>query len=446
MCCWQLGRLEHRHSVLQNDWQMTKAASQASTVELRRLTALAATPLTRKCLVGDDETETEQPRIRQLMATRIDSPAVRDRCLSSSPGAGTAQGGGGGEEEENQPTSSSSLQANISTDLFAGEIAHTGAGGAVAASQVEAPAVDATVVPGLHYSGSGRDSHKHTHHECEPSQAPPSLAAVPAKESDLLNGNGCERASWSRQRAQAPTTSLEDNPSAAAEVAPAHNRQQPPRHEPVQPPTEQLPAHTHHEWEMKPAVDEEVLAVAPTPFPTLTGDIGDIATSFMGISTSLNLPSPAMFELPAPPSSSFEIPQSFLPPFRLPVNSTHMMPSIFVWGNAGDDVGKPLHDLSTRPPPAPQKNAALEEGEEGQHTRAHALAEMPEPEPDGTGLGQLRSAAGIYGLPRQRGSLSEEVEKRPTSIRVRPLTSSMLANMHDMDDVGLASGTLEGLV
>ena len=428
--------------MLQNDWQTTKAASQASSVELRRLTALAATPLARKCLVGDDGTETEQPRIRQLMATRIDTPAVRDRCLSSSPGAGTAQvegGGGGGGGAKHQPTSSSSLQANISADLFAGEIAHTGAGGTVAASEVEAPAVDATLVLGrrdrhggpgpLHHSGSGGDSHKHTHHEYEPSQAPPS-AAVPAKESDLLNGNGCEGASWSRQ---SPTASLEDRPLAVAEVAPAHDRQQPPN--------EQLPPHTHHESEMKPAVDDEVLTVAPTPFPTLTGDFGDIATSFMGISTSLNLPSTAMFELPAPPSSSFEIPQSFLPPFRLPVNSTHMMPSIFVWGNAGDDAGKPSHDPPTQPPPAPQKNAALDEGEEGQPT---PVAEMPEPEPDGKGqAGQLRSASGIHGLPRQRGSLSEEVEKLTS---IRPLTSSMLANMHDMDDVGLASGTLKGLV
>lgn len=117
------------------------------------------------------------------------------------------------------------------------------------------------------------------------------------------------------------------------------------------------------------------------------------------------------------------------------------MPSIFVWGNAGDDAGKPSHDPPTRPPPAPQKNAALDEGEEGQPT---PVAEMPEPEPDGKGqAGQLRSASGIHGLPRQRGSLSEEVEKLTS---IRPLTSSMLANMHDMDDVGLASGTLKGLV
>ena len=108
--------------MIQNECQANKAASQASTLELRRLTALASAPLARKrrqvevenareILQTGDTTYVSPAEVADEVSASVDAPEVQHGSLSSSA---TRRRVAALVPEIPQPSPSSSLQAELS--------------------------------------------------------------------------------------------------------------------------------------------------------------------------------------------------------------------------------------------------------------------------------------------------------------------------------------------
>lgn len=356
----QLEQLEHRHRMVQNECQASKAASHTRALELRRLIDLASAPLAQKLQAGetDKSTETQKPRDIQRMIMGSEPPEDFNATFPSSDGADTAQA----RERQHQPTPS--LLANVSADHIAGEV----------------------------------------------TQSP---VRLPSLQSNLMTRQGREEGSG---KGQPLARALEELPPCGGghdkSVPEASSEQGDPSHGHFHQEEASLDSTPHDQVTSAveaPESQNQASGRAPVLFPTLAGDI---ASSFMGMSTSLNLPASAKFEMPVP-SSAFEIPMphSILPHFRLSAPSTQIMPSFLVWGNDGK--------LSTPEPPTP-------------------------PSPQSAAPCSKEGRPMMHASSWEQESQSGQAGKQPRSARILP--SSLLENMLDMDDRRLASGTLKGLV
>lgn len=349
--------------MIQNECQANKAASQASTLELRRLTALASAPLARKrrqvevenareILQTGDTTYVSPAEVADEVSASVDAPEVQHGSLSSSA---TRRRVAALVPEIPQPSPSSSLQAEL--------------------SKGESKAVQ-----------EGEAQRRRNQQGTETSEGADGKQISP------------------EAFAQEPETSKDATP----ELQPSSDRSgdSSPRVDTfVQQDESSSPSHGRHlgavegscvdgARKLPSEIEERPSNVALTAFPTLAEDI---ASSFIGISTSLSLPGNAKFELPPPPST-FEMPSAVfeLPNFRLqaPALEIPEMPSItaiFALGNGGNGS---------------------------------------DPQPDVNLPSQLPTVS------QGHSSLRQEVANS---------TNPVPANVADID-VGLASGTLKGLV
>jgi hypothetical protein len=302
--------------MLQNECQANKAASQASTLELRRLNTLASAPLARKRRQVEAENVAEISQTGPAVGASADVPEVQHGSLSSPVSRIDALAA-----EMPRPSLSSSLEAELSEGV------------SKAIQETEA------------------QRRSRTHQEIEAAEG--------------VGGKQISQHAF----AQEPETYQNSSPIVdAVDTFAAHDESSSsllPSHERHVGAVEEEEEEERHEGAVEESCadalrtlpsefDKRPIDVTPTSFPALAGDI---ASSFMGISASLSLPANAKFALTAPPSA-FEMPNAVfaLPNFRLsaPAVEIPKMPSMTSFfslgsgGNGGENCTHPDASLSSK--------------------------------------------------------------------------------------------------